>query len=438
MVLEKTHVISIIDDLLKRLFPISRSITGSGSLETLKIINELIPIDIRSYKSGDNVYDWVIPDEWSINDAWIKNIDGEKIIKYSDSNLHIVNYSKAVDLYLSFEDLKKKLHYHDNFSNAIPYRTTYYNDDWGFCITKEQYDRLSKIKGDLHVYIDSNFNSNGSMDIGELVIKGKSDKEFLISTYICHPSMANDNLSAVILTSLLSKYIIDKVQLNYTYRVIFVPETIGAIAYCAKNENIMKNIDAGLVVATVGGQGNLGYKQCFDKEHDLNYIVADVLRQYDNNFHTYPFDIHGSDERQYSSIGFRINTATITKDKYYEYDYYHTSLDNLDFVNAEQVYLSLECYIDVIDRVDHNIFFKSTNPDCEPMLSKHNLYPKTGAAQLPKNNKYNALDMHLWLLFYCDGSKNIEYISRKLGISEDLLYKEALVLEEKSLLYRIQ
>ena len=436
MVFEE-NLIQRIDDYLKRLFPINRSITGDGVRETLGIIQEIIPIKIHKYKSGTQVYDWIIPDEWHIRDAWIADEFGNKIVDYKNSNLHIVNYSQPVDEVIFFEDFKDKLHYLDHLPTAIPYRTTYYNSDWGFCITKEQFIELSSIKGKLHVHIDTVFDKNGELNLGELVVEGKSKKEFLISTYLCHPSMANDNLSAVILTAFLADKLSKTKQLNYSYRIVFLPETIGAIAYCANNEGAIKKIDSGLVVATVGGPGHFGYKQSFNKDHDINYIIENVLNSYDKEFITYPFDIHGSDERQYSSIGFRINVASITKDKYYEYPFYHTSLDNLEFVKADQIYKSLLCYMDVIKRFDNNVFFKSKSPYCENMLSKHDLYPKVGGAQLPNQDNDKTIDARLWLLFYCDGNHSIETISREINIDPSFLYEEAIVLEEKKLLVRV-
>ena len=259
-----------IDEYLHRLFHISRSITGAGNRETLTILKEIIPLDVVEYRSGEKAYDWTIPDEWSVNEAWIKTPNGDKAVDFSKNNVHLVGYSQPINKKLTFEELKSHLHVHPLIFDAIPYRTSYYKKDWGFCLTEEQYDTLSKFKDKFHVFIDSEFDNDGSLSIGELLIPGESKKEILISTYICHPSLANDNLSGLLLSAFLARNI-SKANMNkYSYRFIWVPETIGAIVYCANNENILKNIDLGLVVTTVGGPGNFGYKRSLDSSHRIN------------------------------------------------------------------------------------------------------------------------------------------------------------------------
>ncbi|MBT4258306.1 MAG: DUF4910 domain-containing protein, partial [Nitrospina sp.] len=303
-------------------------------------------------------------------------------------------------------------------------------------VTKAQFETLKASKGPLEVRVDSEFLSNGSLPVGELLIPGESKKEILISTYICHPSLANDNLSGVILTAFLAKELLQK-KLKFSYRFIFAPETIGAIAYCAKNETIMKSIDTGLIVSCVGGPGKFSYKQSFDKSHYINFLTEEVFRDEKIQFSTYPFDIHGSDERQYSSQGFRINTTTICKDKYYEYSYYHTSLDNLKFVNAKNIVHSLELYLKLINKLEDVSIFKSLVPNCEVMLSKHGLYPEVGGAIVPGKDSHQELDLILWLLFYCDGKMSLYQISKKISKPFKDLYKTALILEKKNILKKI-
>jgi aminopeptidase-like protein len=423
--------------LLQRLFPITRSLTGNGNRETLEILKEVIPLDIIEYPSGGKVYDWTIPDEWNIKDAWIKDSKGNKIIDFNNSNIHVVGYSEPINKKMTFDDLKSNLHYLEDLPDAIPYRTTYYNRNWGFCVNKAQYDTLKDVEGSLEVCIDSEFKSHGSLTIGELLIPGKSKEEILISTYICHPSLANDNLSGTVLTAFLAKKLLKEEKLNYSLRFIFVPETIGAISYCANNEKAMKAIKFGFVVTTVGGPGQFGYKQSYDAVHSINSAVEHVFAKSNIKYNKYPFDIHGSDERQYSSIGFRINTISITRDKYYEYPYYHTSLDNLDFVNGKQISETLGLYLKTLEYVDMDVVFTNCNPNCEVMLSKHDLYPTTGGAQIPKTNGRSELDLRLWLLWHCDGCKGLAEISKELNVNMSILYQSALVLEEKNILRRM-
>ena len=428
-----------IETLLHRLYPITRSITGNGNRETLKILQEHIPLKIKEYPTGQEVYDWTIPKEWNIKDAWIKNSKGEKIVDFKNSNLHIVSYSTPISKKIKWSELKNHLHYLKELPEAIPYRTSYYNKTWGFCLSYSQFSILnSQLEGDeeFEILIDSAL-EDGSLTIGELVIEGKSKKEYLLSCYICHPSMLNDSMSGVIASTLIAKELLkNKEYLEHSYRIVFVPETIGAISYCANNEKAMKNIKNGLILTTCGGLGQYGYKQSWQKDNFINEMIEDVFKENNIEFLTYPFDIHGSDERQYSSQGFKINCATISKDRYYEYKEYHTSLDNLDFVKPENLNQTVDLYLQLIDKMDKNIVYKNHQPNCEVMLSKHDLYPKTGGAQLPNSN-VSALDIILWSLFYMDGSMSLYEISKKLNISIELVHEQVKNLETKKIIERI-
>lgn len=427
-----------IDSYLKRLFPITRSITGNGNRKTLQILQGLIPLKIIEYPTGQPVYDWTIPKEWNIKDAWIKNSKGEKIIDFQKSNLHVVSYSTSIHKKMRWSELKEHLHYLEDLPEAIPYRTSYYYENWGFCLSYSQFCFLNSQSDneEFEVFVDSEL-KNGSLSVGELLIEGRSKKEYLISCYICHPSMANDSLSGVIVTAFIARELL-KMQdvLEHSYRIVFVPETIGAVAYCANNEAVMKSIDNGLVITTCGGQGIYGYKQSWNKENFINGMIEDVFKQNNIEFLTYPFDIHGSDERQYSSQGFKINCATIAKDRYYEYKEYHTSLDNLDFVKSENLNITLDLYLQLINKMDKNLVYKNMYPNCEVMLSKHDLYPKTGGAQLP-NSTVSALDIILWSLFYMDGSISLYEIAKKLDVSIEVVHEQVKDLEEKKVIKRM-
>lgn len=425
-----------IDVYLKKLFPITRSITGQGNRETLKILQEIVPLDILEYPSFQEVYDWTIPKEWNIKDAWIKNSKGEKIIDFQVSNLHVVSYSTPIHKTLKLNELKEHLHYLEDLSDAIPYRTSYYNENWGFCLSYKQYKEFFNEDEEYEVFIDSSL-EKGSLSLGELLIKGKSEKEYLLSCYICHPSMANDSLSGVITTAFIAKELLSiQHELEYSYRIVFVPETIGAITYCANNEKVMKNIDNGLVLTTCGGMGRYGYKQSWQSDNFINQMIEDIFKEENIDFVTYPFDIHGSDERQYSSQGFKINCATISKDRYYEYDYYHTSLDNLEFVTPQNLNSIFNLYLKLINKMDKNIIYQNLYPNCEVMLSKHDLYPKTGGALLPNSN-VSALDIILWSLYYLDGKTSLYDISKKLEVDISIVYKEVKKLENKKILKRL-
>lgn len=425
-----------INELLRLLFPLNRSITGEANRQTLNILKQKIPIVVHEIPSGTKVFDWTVPNEWVINNAFIQNSKGEKIVDFQDNNLHVVSYSEPVDKKLTWEALKSHVHVHPNIPNAIPYRTSYYNQDWGFCLTHYQYDRLSKEVDNLHVVIDSNHFS-GSMSYADLVIPGTSKKEILVSCYICHPSMANDSLSGVLVATFLARYLLNIKNRYWTYRFVFVPETIGALAYCAQNFDAVKSIDAGLVITTAAGKGKYGIKRSYDADHFINRVIEDVLRENNLPFTVYPFDIHGSDERQYSSPGFGINVGTLAKDKYYEYDFYHTSLDNLDFVEPCQLLETLGLYKLIIQKLEKVEIFQSLNIYGEPMLSKYDLYPKTGGAQNPRSNKTKILDIALWLMFLCDGRRDLVNIFNRLNYSWEDIRLCINILLKKGLLKQV-
>jgi aminopeptidase-like protein len=413
--LEKNALVDRFDYYLKKLFSICRSITGEGSRSTLRILQEIIPLSINEVPSGLEVYDWVVPNEWNIKDAYIEDNFGERLIDFNNSNLHVVSYSEPVDAVFTWDQIKSHLHLHPTLPEAIPYLTSYYERNWGFCVTLEQYERLKKSAGPFKVKIDSSLKP-GSLTYGEYLLAGSSKQEILISCYICHPSMANDSLSGVILTAILAEYLTNIHDRHWSYRFVFVPETIGAISYCALNEDTIKQIDFGLVITTVGGPGAFGYKQSWNENHNINVLIERSFEELGKNYLTYPFDIHGSDERQYSSQGFRVNMATISKDRYYEYAQYHTSLDDLNFVNGEQIYETYEVYKHLLQKIENRKVYRNLYPHCEVMLSKHDLYPKLGGTLIPGVENSSVLDLILWILFLCDGCKTLEEIALKLSV----------------------
>jgi len=437
-------LIKEIDQYLHRLFPINRSITGPGNRESLHILQEIVPIEIKEYPSGLEVYDWVIPPEWRVRDAYIKNSKGVRLVDFQTSNIHLVSYSVPITKKMTFDELEPHLNIHQDLPDAIPYRTSYYKRDWGFSVTHDQFSALQQEKGELEVVIDSELNDNGSLTVGELIIHGETDKEILISSYICHPSLANDNLSGAVLTAFLARELIKGPKRHHSFRIVWVPETIGAIAYCAINEEVMKKIESGLVVTTVGGPGKFGYKQSFDNKHPINKAIEATFKDEGCDFITYPFDIHGSDERQYSSQGFRINTASITKNKYYEYPYYHTSLDNLDYVKAEHITDTLLLHVKVINKFEDiqsshitnysHLFYRNRYPNCEVMLSKHSLYPQIGGSIIPRIDEHDELDLILWLLFLCDGTLSLHEVAKKLEVPEQSLLPVIEKLLDKKIL----
>jgi len=410
----KKSSVAEINSYLQRLFPLNRSLAGEPNRQTLKILQEIVPLKIFEIPSGTKAYDWVVPKEWSANDAWIEDSSGQKIVELKNHNLHLVSYSSPIHRKMSWANLRPHIHRHPSLPNAIPYRTSYYKKNWGFCVTHAQYRRLVRSKGPFLVNVDTQLR-RGSLSYGQILIPGRSSREILISTYFCHPSMANDNLSGVILTALLARHLMNLPNRRWSYRIVFVPETIGAIAYCSRNEKKLKAIDIGLVISNVGGPGLMGYKTSWQKDHWINEFTKNTLKKTKKNFRNYPFDIHGSDERQYSSLGFRINCVSITKDKYYEYPSYHSSLDDLAFVKGKNIKKTLKVYQDLIKKIESLEIYQNRFQNCEVMLSRRNLYPSLGGGQKPAKAR-GWLEQILWILFLADGKKPVQAVAQAIGL----------------------
>lgn len=408
-----------ISKFLDRLFPLERSIMGESNRKTLSIIREIIPIEILEYPSGMSVFDWNIPDEWKVYQAWIKDSNGNILLNGKDNSLRIVNYSIPVNCTLTALELAPHLHSIPDAPDTIPYKTSYYSPDWGFCLTHIEKESILYDPGKtFSVCIQSEF-KKGSLSIGELVIPGKHDSEILISTYICHPSLANDNLSGIALTTFLAKWLLGKSR-NFTYRIIFAPETIGTITYLFTHFNEIKRVLCGLNVTCVAGPGPFGYKQTFQKDHTIDRAVRLYFRDSGTSFVEYPFIPQGSDERQYSSPGFRIPVGSIHKDKYHEYPQYHTSKDDLSFISPQSLEKTLKIYQNVIEIIESNAVITSLQPFGEPQLGRRGLYPNVGrrtiSNKLHKDDFEKELDTLLWVLFYADGTMHTIDIAEITGI----------------------
>jgi aminopeptidase-like protein len=428
------------DALLRRLFPICRSITGDGIRETLRLLREVADFDVHEVPSGTACYDWSVPDEWNVRDAFVADSKGMRVIDYKANNVHLVNYSEPFEGTLTFDELAPHLYTLPNLPEAIPYRTSYYNRAWGFCLAHKQFEKLDR-REKYRVVVDSTL-TPGALTYGEALLPGTSGQEYLISTYCCHPSLGNDNLSGVVLWTLLLRELRARGPWN-SYRFVIAPETIGALAYISRNEGAVKKLAGGYIPTTVAGPGKFGYKRTFLGDHLIDRAVHLTFKELDLEFIDYPFDINGSDERQYSTPGLRIPLGTICKDKYYEYAFYHTSLDNLDFIRAEYLIETLKLYLLAIEKLEQNRTYRSTNPIGEPMLGKRGLYPKLGGAIKQKaaeatthserdhavgegETSYGSeLDAIRWLLFYADGQAPLIDIAEKTGLPMRQLHEVA-------------
>jgi aminopeptidase-like protein len=391
------------------LWPLNRSLTGNDNRKSLQILSEVSEINQIEVPSGKKCFDWTVPEEYNVTEAYIKTLDGNIVIDFKSNNLHLMGYSVAIDSILNWEELDKHLHYISEMPDAIPYKTSYYVKEWGFCITYNQYLKLDR-KANYKVKICSEFNGQGSMTIGERVIKGKKDQEILFSTYICHPSLANNELSGPLLTVFIQRIIEQQEDLEYTYRFLYLPETIGSIYYLSeKGENLKKSLIAGYVITCVGDRGELTFKLSRRGDTIADKAVLNVLKSKRLPYKCLSYFPTGSDERQYCSPYFNLPVASLMRSMYAQYPEYHTSLDNksiIDFIAMEEL---IWLYIEIINVIEKNKTYISINPKCEPFLQNKGLYDSTGGPKAVPINT-NAL---LWILNQADGENNLISISNK-------------------------
>jgi len=412
--------------LMSELYPICRSITGNGVRETLGKIKRIVPIEVHEVASGTKVFDWTVPKEWNIKDAYVKNSKGEKIINFKKSSLHILNYSVPIQKKVSLRELKEHLFTLPEHPDWIPYRTSYYSENWGFCISHNQFIKLEE--DTYEVCIDSSL-GKGHLTYGEYYIKGEIPDEVLISTHICHPSLCNDNLSGIVLATSLAKYL-SQASLRYSHRFLFIPGTIGSITWLCLNEPKVSKIKHGLVVVCVGDSGGFTYKKTRQRDADIDKVVAHVLKHSNNDFEIIDFFPYGYDERQYCSPGFDLPVGCLMRTPHGQFPEYHTSADNLDFVKPENLAISFSTYLAVLNILGNNKKYLNQNPKCEPQLGKRGLYHKIGGHD---DSKAFQLAM-LWVLNLSDGKNSLMDISERAKLEFDLIKEVADTLAKHGLL----
>lgn len=412
--------------LISDLFPICRSITGNGVRETLNIIKKYIPLTVREVPTGKQVFDWVVPKEWNIVNAYVKNSKGKKIIDFMENNLHVLNYSVPVKKKVSLGELKEHLFTLPECPDWIPYRTSYYRENWGFCISHNQFINLRE--DEYEVCIDSSI-ENGYLTYGECYREGKKKEEILISCHTCHPSLCNDNLSGIVLAVFLAKYL-SQVSLDYSYRFLFIPGTIGSITWLCLNESEVSKIKHGLVAACLGDSGKFTYKKSRQDNAEIDRTVINILKNSGHDYEAINFIPFGYDERQYCSPGFDLPVGCLMKTPHGQYSQYHTSADNLDFVKPEYLADSFSIYLSVFNVLENNKKYINQNPKCEPQLGKRGLYQMTGGQ---KDRKEKELAI-LWVLNLSDGSNTLLDISDKSGLTFDLIKDASDALTECNLL----
>jgi aminopeptidase-like protein len=412
--------------LIAELYPICRSITGDGVRESLRIIQQRIPLTVHEVPTGTRVFDWTVPKEWNIRDAYIKNSRGERVVDFRKSNLHVVSYSVPVKARMRLEELRGHLHSHPEHPDWIPYRTSYYNENWGFCLPHRQLTELED--EEYEVCIDSTL-EEGHLTYGEYYLPGESRDEVLISCHICHPSLCNENLSGVSLVTLLARAL-KKLSRRYSYRFLFLPTTIGSITWLAVNQDRVPAIKHGLVAACVGDPGRLTYKKSRRGDAAIDRAAAHILRHSAAEYEVIDFTPYGFDERQFCSPGFNLPMGVLTRSRHDCYPEYHTSADNLDLVQPQYLADSFIKYRSILDLLEKNRKYRSLNPHCEPQLGKRGLYRRVGGQA---GGRVEELPL-LSVLNMSDGNHDLLDIAERSGLDFESVKVAADALRESGLL----
>lgn len=412
--------------LVSELYPICRSILGNGLRETLNVVKGHIPLEVHEVPSGTQVFDWIVPREWNIRDAYVKNSKGERIIDFRKSNLHVVSYSVPIKKKLSLEQLKPHLFTLPQYPEWVPYRTSYYKESWGFCLSHNQF--LDLKDEEYEVCIDASL-EDGHLTYGEYYLKGEKTDEVLIFSHTCHPSLCNDNLSGVVLATFLAKYL-SQLSLRYSYRFLFAPGCIGSITWLCLNEAHVSRIKHGLVVACVGDQGKSTYKRSRQGDAEIDKAVVHVLKHSGKDYGIVNFSPYGYDERQFCSPAFNLPMGCFMRTPHGSFAEYHTSADNLNFVQPRFLADSFSKCLSVLHVLENNKTFINQNPKCEPQLGKRGLYGSIGGQT---DRRINELAM-LWVLNLSDGSHSLLDISERSDLEFGLVKNAADKLLQQSLL----
>ena len=412
--------------LVAELYPICRSITGEGLRATLRRLQHVAPLEIREVPTGTRVLDWTIPREWNVRDAWVADASGRRVVDFRESSLHVVSYSVPVRTRLPLSELRKKLHALPDHPDWIPYRTSYYAEDWGFCLSQRALDRLPD--GDYEAVVDSTL-TDGSLSYGELLLPGREKGEVLLSAHACHPSLANDNLSGLALAATLARLLADA-ERRWSYRFLFVPGTIGSIAWLAANRDAKARVRHGLVVACVGDAGPLHYKRSRRGDAEIDRAAEHVVSRATPPGAVRDFSPYGYDERQYGSPGFDLPVGSLTRTPHGQYPEYHTSADDPAFVRADSLADSLAAYLSVIAILEGNSRYRNIEPFGEPQLGRRGLYGAMGGFADP-----GRLQMAmLWVLNQSDGGPTLLDVAERSGLPFDLVRAAADRLLDKGLL----
>ena len=409
----------------RELYPICRSITGDGLRRTLERIQNRIPLQLSEVPTGTPVFDWTVPKEWNIRDAFIKSADGKRVVDFHQCNLHVMNYSVPVHATMTLSELKTHLFTTPEKPDWIPYRTSYYKEDWGFCLSHNQV--LALKDGEYEVCIDSTL-KEGHLTLGECYLPGRSTKEVLISCHACHPSLANDNLSGLAVATYLAQFLAGR-NLHYSYRFLFIPGTIGAITWLARNQETAQRIRHGLVLTCIGDKGHFHYKRSRRGNAEIDRAVTHVLTHHTESPEFLEFSPYGYDERQYCSPGFNLPVGCLMRSVWGTFPEYHTSADNLEFIHPAQLAESLQVCAAVLDVLEGNCRYRNLSPHCEPQLGKRGLYRPTGGGTIEEE-----LNARLWVLNLSDGEHSLLDIAERSHLAFPMIRDAADLLAESGLL----
>ena len=392
------------------LFPICRSLSGEGVRETLRYFKKILPaLQIREVPSGKQVFDWVVPKEWNIRAAYIEDEYGNRIVDFKKHNLHIVGYSTPIDMVMELDELDKHLYSIPDQPDVIPYITSYYKERWGFCLTHNQRTQLKP--GRYRVLIDSTLQA-GLLNYGELIIRGETDEEILLSTYICHPSMANNELSGPVVTAAIAEWIMAQPKRRYTYRILFLVETIGSIIYLSRHcDHLQKHLRAGFVLSCVGDDRDYSFMPSRYGDTLADRVALHVLANHTDRFTKYSFLDRGSDERQYCSPNIGLPVVSIMRSKYATFPEYHTSADDLSLISPAGLFGALRVYIAALTILEHNYFYEVTVQG-EPQLGKRGLYPTISTKETAAKTR----DL-MNVIGYADGNTDLLQLAENIGLS---------------------
>ncbi len=413
---------------MAELYPVPRSLTGHGVRTTLDLLSRVVPLERHEVPSGTTAYDWTVAEEWNLREAWIADASGRRLVDSREHNLHVVGYSEPVRLTVSREELLTHLHSLPEHPDWIPYRTSYYHRTWGFCVPHRLVEELGE--GPFEVVVDADL-APGHLTYGELVLLGDSEEEVMLTAHLCHPSIANDNLSGLVLATELARTLAALPRRRYTYRFLFAPGTVGSIVWLSRNAEVLPRLRHGLVLTGLGGPGPLVYKRTRRGDRPVDRIVGHVVRRHQGELRDY--SPYGYDERQFNSVGFDLPFGRLSRTPHGEYAEYHTSADDLSYVTPAELGRSFRALLEVVDVLEHDRRLDNLSPYGEPQLGKRGVYPTTGGTSAS-----DAVMAMLWTLAYADGETSLLETAVRADVDFAALRAAAEVLEGAGLVREVR